>query len=53
MTFMFSYSYADFLIKEVTIKKGDNRFRRYSWKLKSDLLTVLIQYVGDETIQTE
>ena len=35
-----------------TIKKGDKRFRRYSWQLKSDLLTVLIQYVGDETIET-
>ena len=35
-----------------TKKKGDNRFRRYSWQLEDDPLTVLIQYVGDETIKT-
>ena len=33
-------------------KKGDNRFRRYSWQFEDDPLTVLIQYVGDETIKT-
>ena len=26
--------------------------RRYSWQFAEDLLTVLIQYVGDETIKT-
>ena len=35
-----------------TMKKGDKRFRRYSWQLEDDPLTVLIQYVGDETIKT-
>ena len=33
-------------------KKGDNRFRRYSWQFEDDPLLVLIQYVGDETIKT-
>ena len=32
-------------------KKGDNRFRRYSWQFEDDPLLVLIQYVGDETIK--
>ena len=33
-------------------KKPSNKFRRYSWQLDDDPLTVLIQYVGDESIKT-
>ena len=31
-------------------KDGDIRFRKYSWQFEDDPKTVLIQYVGDETL---